>query len=80
MDTTRPETYSIRPWPKGWSRSGRWAASLNPSRVTTEAPASERLLKASAVMAMEPLMRPARHLPAKSSRFSAMPAQPHSTP
>ena len=53
MDTTRPETYSIRPWPKGWSRSGALAARWKPRSVTTEDPASERLLKASAVMAME---------------------------
>ena len=27
METTRPEMYSSRPWPKGWSWSGSWAAS-----------------------------------------------------
>ena len=80
MDTTRPDMYSNLPWPKGWCRSGAWAASLKPSRVTTELPASDRLLKASAVMAMEPLTTPARAFPAKSSRFRAMPTRPHSTP
>ena len=80
MDTTRPETYSSRPWPKGWSRSGSLAARWKPRSVTTEDPASERLLKASAVMAMEALRNPARSLQAKSRRFKAMPTHPHRTP
>ena len=80
MDTTSPDTYSMRPWPKGWWLSGFWAASLKPRRVTTEEPASERLLKASAVMAMDPLRSPARNFPTNSSRFNAMPTAPHSTP
>ena len=80
MDTTRPETYSSRPCPKGWPRSGAWAESLKPSRVTTEEPASERLLAASAVMAMDPVARPASSFPPNSSTFKAIPTQPHSTP
>ena len=73
MDTTRPETYSSRPCPKGCPRSGAWAESLKPSRVTTEEPAS-------AVMAMDPVARPASSFPPNSSTFKAIPTQPHSTP
>ena len=78
--TTRPEMYSIRPWPKGWPASGFFPARRKPSSVTTEEPASDRLLKASAVMAMEPLRLPAASFPANSSRFRAMPTKPHSAP
>ena len=79
-ETARPEIYSIRPWPKGWWMSGFCPARWKPSSVTREEPASERLLKASAVMAMEPESCPARNFPAKSSRFSAMPTAPQRTP
>ena len=48
--------------------------------VTTEEAASDRLLKASAVTAMEAVMMPASSLPPKSSRFRAMPMPPESTP
>ena len=80
METTSPEIYSSRPWPKGWSWSGAWAASLKPSRVTTEEPASERLFTASAVTAMERLRIPARSFPPKRRRFRPMPTQPHRMP
>ena len=80
MATTSPDMYSIRPWPKGWSLSGFWPASLKPSMDTTEEPASERLLKASAVMATEPLRMPAASLPAKSSTLRQTPTTPQSIP
>ena len=78
--TIRPEMYSIRPWPKGWSRSGSCAARWKPRRDTTEEPASLRLFSASAVMAMEPLRRPAKSFKAHSSTFSTIPASPQSIP
>ena len=80
MDTTRPERYSIRPWPKGWWVSGFCPASWKPSSVTTEDPASERLLKASAVMAMEPERVPAKNFPAKSRTLKKMPTAPQRMP
>ena len=78
--TIRPETYSSRPWPKGCWGSGFFPARRKPSRVTTEDPASDRLLKASAVMATEPLRVPAKNFPANSRMFSPMPTKPHSWP
>ena len=78
--TARPEMYSMRPWPKGCSGSGLRPASRKPSSVTKDEPASDRLLKASAVMAMEPLMVPANSFPTNSSRFSPMPTAPQSWP
>ena len=79
-DTARPDRYSMRPCPKGWSGSGFFDAMRKPSSVMTEEPASDRLLKASAVMAMEPDSRPARYLPRKSSTFSPIPTSEQSMP
>ena len=78
--TIKPETYSSRPWPKGCPASGFFPASRKPSSVTTEEPASERLLKASAVMAMEPLRVPATSFPANSRMFNPIPTKPQSAP
>ena len=78
--TMRPEMYSMRPWPKGWSSSAFLAAIWKPTRVTTEEPASERLLKASAVMAMDPVSRPARNFPRERSRLRKIPTPPVSRP
>lgn len=80
METASPERYSARPWPKGWSGSGILAAMRKPSSVTTEEPASDRLLNASAVMAMEPERVPAKNFPAKSSRFRPIPTAPQRMP
>ena len=52
-ETTIPDKYSILPCPNGCSISGLVPASLNPIRVTRDEPASDRLLNASAVIAME---------------------------
>ena len=51
-----------------------------PASVMTDEPASERLLNASAVTAMEPESTPARYFPAKSSTLRKMPAQEQSAP
>lgn len=79
-DTATPERYSIRPWPKGWPGSGFFAAMRKPSSVMTEEPASDRLLNASAVIAMEPDSRPARYFPRNSRMFRPMPVSEHSMP
>ena len=50
------------------------------NKVMNEEPASDRLLKASAVMAMEPLKTPARYFPIKSSTFRPIPTMLHSIP
>ena len=79
-ETANPERYSTRPWPKGWCRSGFCPASRKPMSVTTEEPASDKLLKASAVMAMEPETVPATSLPRNSRIFRQMPVNPLSVP
>lgn len=55
-------------------------ASRNPTKVMTEEAASDRLLKASATTAMEPVARPERSLPRKSRALSAMPTPPDTEP
>ena len=80
MDTATPDKYSILPWPKGWPGSGFFEARRNPSSVITDEPASDRLLNASAVTAMEPAMEPAMYLPAKSRIFRKIPVNEHSMP
>ena len=78
--TIRPAMYSILPWPKGCSLSLRLPDILKPTSVISDEPASDRLLKASAITAMEPVSAPARYLAANSSAFSAMPTAPQSAP
>ena len=79
-DTARPDRYSMRPCPKGWPGSGFFDAMRKPSSVITLEPASDRLLKASAVTAMEPASVPAMYLPAKSRIFRKIPVSEHSMP
>ena len=78
--TATPEMYSILPCPNGCPGSGFLEARRKPASVITDEPASDRLLKASAVTAMEPESIPARYLPAKSSMLRNMPTQEQSTP
>ena len=73
METRKPATYSIRPWPKGCSLSGFLPANWNPTKVIREEPASDRLLKASAMIATEPDSIPARNLPANNSTLRQIP-------
>lgn len=79
-ETSSPVRYSSRPWPKGWPSSAFWPASLKPTSVTTDEPASDKLLNASAVMEIEAESTPAQSLPAESSRLSRMPTTPDRTP
>lgn len=60
-DTRRPEIYSILPCPNGCSGSGSCPESRKPINVMIDDPASERLLNASAIIAIEPLIVPASH-------------------
>ena len=78
--TTSPATYSSRPCPKGCSSSAGLAASLKPSSATTEEPASERLLTASAMMAILPEINPTVNFAAKSPTLQTMPTVPASSP
>ena len=55
------------PVAKGVIVVGLFAAIWKPARVTTEEPASERLLKASAVTAMLPVRTPARNFPPRGT-------------
>ena len=80
MATISPATYSACPCPNGCSLSALRPAILKPSSVMTDEPASERLLKASAVMAMEWESSPARYLAANKSIFKPMPTAPQSMP
>ena len=51
--TISPDRYSILPCPNGCPGSGFCPAMRNPVSVISEEPASERLLNASAVIAIE---------------------------
>ena len=48
IETIKPEIYSIRAWPKGWSLSAGLFDNLNPTKETIELPASVKLLTPSA--------------------------------
>ena len=52
-DTIIEETYSIRAWPKGCSLSAGFAAILKLTKEIMEDPASDKLLRASATIAIE---------------------------
>ena len=79
-ETTRPAIYSILPCPNGWSASGFLPEILNPTIVTMEAAASERLLNASAITATDFEKMPAISLPENSRKLKHIPAIPHRTP
>ena len=79
-DTISPLIYSMRPWPNGCSVSAGAPAILKPTSVMMEEPASDRLLKASAVMAMEAVRVPAKNLAANSTRFKKIPVNPLNIP
>ena len=79
-ETISPAMYSIRPWPKGCSKSGFRPAIRKPISVTIEEAASERLLRASAVIAIEPESRPETSFPANRQRFKKIPTAPDIVP
>ena len=80
MDTISPATYSMRPCPKGCVGSARLPERRKPMSVITDEPASDRLLKASATTAMEPLRTPAMSLSENKSILSATPSAPAAVP
>ena len=74
------EMYSNLPWPKGWSASG-WRLDIF-ALITdiTEVPISERLLKASEVMAILPISVPIISFTANKITLQIMPRAPLSVP
>ena len=80
METIKPEIYSILPWPKGWSLSGFLLDSLNPIIEMSEEPESDRLLKASAVIAIEPVIAPAMIFAKNKIIFKNIPTPPQMIP
>lgn len=72
-DIIKPETYSILPCPKGCSLSAGEPAILNPMNDITDEPASDKLLKASAVTDTAPESIPTKSLPINRQILSAMP-------
>ena len=78
--TASPDRYSILPWPNGCSLSGFCPESLKPIRVTIDEPASDRLLKASAVMATDEVRMPAKNFSAKRRKLASTPAAPPISP
>ena len=80
IETINPEMYSIRPCPKGWSESGFWPAILKPIKVMIDDAASDKLLNASAVTAMELLSTPAKNLKPNNKRLKKIPHPPQTIP
>ncbi len=78
--TANPDRYSILPCPKGCPELAFKPENLKPVKVIRDEPASERLLKASAVTAMEPLTMPARYFPANSRTLREIPTRLHKIP
>jgi hypothetical protein len=80
--TVSAERYSYRPWPYGCSLSGGFSESLKPKRLTTLEDASNRLLKASAIIATAtpPPTIPATNFAANSIIFATIPTIPESLP
>ena len=79
-DTNRPDIYSILPCPNGWSVSGFLSAIIKPASDITDEPASERLLNASAIIEIAPLMLPAINFPIKRNTFNTIPVIPVKVP
>ena len=65
--------YSVLPCPMGWFLSAGFPASLVPAMVMMEERASERLLTASRVMAMEWVRRPITALKAARAALARIP-------
>ena len=80
IETIKPAIYSILPCPKGCSASGFFPAILKPIMEIIEEPASERLLKASAVIATDFAINPAKSFPQKRKIFNTIPTAPHKIP
>ena len=75
-----PVRYSMRSCPKGWSLSAGLPDNLKPINVTTDDPASERLLMPSAVTDMLPNRVPAVILARLRPRFTMIPMIPAKAP
>ena len=79
-ETANEEIYSKRPCPKGWSLSGRLLLIFAPSILTSDEPVSERLLKASDVIAMLPIREPMKSFSPNRKRLQIIPRIPPRTP
>lgn len=79
-ETTRAEIYSILPWPKGCSASAGLLAILNPIIVIIDEAASDKLLNASAIIAIDPANNPTNNLIRNSSVFIMIPTAPPKFP
>ena len=74
------DTYSILAWPNGCSLSAGFAAILKLTKDIIDDPASERLLSASAIIAIENESIPATSLIAASIRLVIIPTMLENTP
>ena len=79
-ETTKPDTYSYLPCPKGCSLSGGLSASLKPSKVAIEEPASDQLFKASAIIDTEEVRIPANSLETNRRILQNIPTYPLTIP
>ena len=79
-DTARPDRYSYRAWPKGWSSSAGRSASRKPSMVTILLVASDRLFIASAAMDTDRVSSPTASFPPKSRILQKIPTMPERMP
>ena len=68
--------YSILPCPKGCSASAGLSESLNPTIVIIEEPASDKLLKASAIIAILEVISPTESFIRKRRRLESIPTIP----
>ena len=78
ISTIKPVIYSSLPCPSGCSLSTGLEAKRKPMSVTTDEPASETLLKASAITATDAAKSPAVSFPANKSKFNKIPVIPAS--
>ena len=76
----KPAMYSMRPWPKGCSGSAFFAESLKPSIEIMEEAASDKLLNASATIAIDDDIVPAMNFAVKSKMLRKTPNPPHRMP
>ena len=75
-----PAIYSNLPCPNGCSKSGFFPENRNPIKEIKEEKASDKLLKASAVIATEPLSTPAMYLNKNKRIFKQIPTIQHNVP
>lgn len=80
IDTISPEIYSMRPIPKGCLLLAGRLASLNPTKVTIDDAASERLFAASAMMEIDADDKPIMNFNTQSITLHIIPTIPLRVP